>query len=366
MPEVKCPKCDTPITYTEAEEGKAVKCSSCGADVLALAAAEKLISLKCAGCGGAIDLRPGMAEAVCDYCGARYLLPPTVAAGPKPDVPEYLAPIKIFQHNMLEHLNKWLNEGVFTASDADTAAAVTKIDAKYIPVYICACEASSTWNGQYSTTHHRTVTRTRTNAQGRRESYQAQEPYKEWHPTSGTHVGHYRIAVVGSGSVTQADFDQLAGDPGNFTNDEGALPLSQAAREDDYPLERPAFDAAESQRRAKMRVEQLERAACESEVERLSTCSTVLSGVTARLSYHPVWWVTYSYKAKPYNCLMDGVTGTVTGKKPISKAKVIIAIVLVLIVVIIIVILACVFGGGYLATSSSLLNQILEGARVLV
>ena len=52
MPEVNCPKCDAPITYTEAEEGKAVKCSSCGADVLALKAAEKLISLKCAGCGG--------------------------------------------------------------------------------------------------------------------------------------------------------------------------------------------------------------------------------------------------------------------------------------------------------------------------
>ena len=108
MPEVKCPKCDAAIAYTDADAGQAVKCASCGADVFALEAAEKLISLKCAGCGGAIDLRPGMAEAVCQYCGASYLLPAAAAAA-KAEVPEYITPFKIFQSNMLEHLNKWLD-----------------------------------------------------------------------------------------------------------------------------------------------------------------------------------------------------------------------------------------------------------------
>jgi DNA-directed RNA polymerase subunit RPC12/RpoP len=367
MPELKCPKCDAPITYAEADAGKAVKCAKCGADVLALGAADKLLSLKCAGCGGAIEIQPGLSEVVCPYCGASYLLPPAYAAAPATAAaPEYVTPFKIFQSNMLEHLNKWLNEGVFTAGDADTAAAVTKVTAKYVPLYVCSCDAHSAWAGQNSTTHSRTVTRTRTDAQGARSSYQEEEPYKEWHGASGTHVGHYRVAVVASSSVTQEDVDKLAGDAGNFTNDEGAEPFRRAAREDDFPVEKAGFDAAEAMRRARMKVEALERAACDGEVERLDSCSTRLSDLTARLSYHPIWWVTYSYKARPYNCLMDGATGAVTGKKPVSKAKIALAIILALVVIIIIVIIACVYGGGYFSSTSSLLNEILEGARALV
>jgi len=367
MPELNCPKCNTPLPYTEADAGKAIKCTNCGADVLAIEAAEKLISMKCAGCGGAIEIQPGMSEAVCQYCGASYLLPPAFApAAKETGAPEFLTPFKVFQSNMLEHLNKWLNEGVFTAGDADTAAAVTKVTAKYVPLYVCNCDAESAWSGQNSTTHYRTVTKTRTDARGARSTYQEQEPYKEWHGASGTHVGHYRVAVVAAASVTQEDMDKLAGDAGNFTSDGGAEPFGRAPREDNFPVEKAGFDAEEAKRRARMKVETLERAACDGEVERLDSCSTRLSDLTARLSYHPVWWVTYSYKAKPYSCLMDGATGAVTGKKPVSKAKVVLAVVIVIVVIILIVIVFACLGGGYCASTSSLINDILEGARALV
>lgn len=367
MPEVKCPKCEAAITYTDADAGKAVKCASCGAEVFAVEAAEKLISLKCAGCGGKIDLRPGMAEAVCQYCGASYLLPAAAApAAEKAEVPEYITTFKIFQSNMLEHLNEWLDKGVFTAGDADTAATVTKVTAKYVPLYVCNCDATSAWTGRNSTTRYRTVTKTRTNAQGARSTYQEDEPYKEWHSTSGTHVGHYRVGLAASSGLSQDDLDKLAGDPGNFTRDEGAEPYGRAVREDDFPVERAAFDAAEAKRRAKIKVEALERKACDGEVERLESCSTQLSNLTARLSYHPFWWLTYTYKAKPYNCVMDGVTGAVTGKKPVSKTKVIIAVVVAIIVIVLIVIVIACLGGGYFTSTSSLLNQVLEGARALV
>ncbi len=366
MPKVKCPKCEAAITYTDAEAGKAVKCASCGADVLAIDAAEKLISMKCAGCGGAIDLRPAIAEAVCPYCGATYLLPPAFVPAPaEPAVPEFLTPYKIFQSNMLEYLNKWLDKGVFTAADADTAAAVTKVTAKYVPLYVCSCDATSAWAGRYSTTGHRTVTKTRADAQGARSSYQEEEPYTEWHSTAGTHVGHYRVAVVASSSVAQEDVDKLAGAPGNFVSDEGAEPLGRAVREDNFPVEKAAFGAEEAGRRARMKVEALERAACAGEVERLETCSTQLSNLAARLSYHPLWWLTYTYKAKPYNCVMDGATGAVTGKKPVSKAKAVVAVVVAVVVIALIIILGITCLGGNAATASSLFNDVVEGARAL-
>jgi DNA-directed RNA polymerase subunit RPC12/RpoP len=367
MAEVKCPKCGAPITYDEADEGKALECGACGAAVIAAKAAQKIISLKCPACGGAIEPRAGMAEAVCQYCGASYLLPAAAApAAEKAEVPEYITPFKVFEGDMLEHLNKWLGTGVFTAGDADTAAAVTRVTAKYVPLYVCTCDANSAWAGRYSTTEYRTVTKTRTDARGARSSYEEQEPHKEWHSTSGTHAGHYRLAVAASASLRQEDLDKLAGDPGNFANDLGAEPYGRAVREDDFPLERAAFDAEEAKRRARMKVEALERAACEGEVERLESCSTQLSSLAARLSYHPFWWLTYTYKAKPYNCIMDGATGAVTGKKPVSKAKVIIAVVVAIIIVAAIVV-AVLCSGGYLSgASASLIRAVVDGARALV
>jgi DNA-directed RNA polymerase subunit RPC12/RpoP len=366
MPELKCPKCNAAITYTEADAGKAVKCASCGAEVFAIEAAEKLISLKCTGCGGTINLQPGMAEAVCPYCGASYLLPSSAAPTTKAEVPEFITTFKIFQHNMLEHLTKWLDKGVFTAGDADKAATVVKVTPKYVPLYVCNCDANSSWTGQNSTTKYRTVTKTRTDAQGARSTYQEQEPYKEWHSASGTHAGHYRVAVAASSSVPQDDLDALVGDPGNFTSDGGAQEYGRAVREDEFPVEPAAFDAAEGKRRAQIKVEALERAACAKEVEQLGSCSTQLSNLTARLSYHPFWWLTYSYKGKPYDCLMDGSSGAVTGKKPVSKTKIIIAVVIAIIVIVLIVIVIACLGGGYFATSSSLINHILDGVPALV
>jgi DNA-directed RNA polymerase subunit RPC12/RpoP len=367
MAEVECPKCGTPITYTDADEGKALECRSCGAAVIAVKAAQKIISLKCAACGGAIELHPGMAEAVCQYCGASYFIPAAAApAAEGAELPEYITPFKVFEGDMLEHLNKWLGTGVFTAGDADTAAAVTRVTAKYVPLYICACDANSAWAGRYGTTEYRTVTKTRADAQGAASSYEEREPYKEWHSTSGTRVGHYRVAVVASASLRQEDLDKLAGDPGNFASDAGAEPYGRARREDDFPLERATFDAEEAKRRAGIKVEALERAACEGEVERLESCSTQLSNVAARLSYHPFWWLTYTYKAKPYNCIMDGATGAVTGKKPVSKAKVIVAVVAAIIIIAVIVV-AVLCSAGYLsAASASLIRELLDGARALV
>jgi len=372
MPEIKCPQCNAAIPYADADEGKAVKCPSCNAAVLAIRAADKLLGLKCTECGGVMNTSPGSSQLVCPFCNATFLLPPTyaapapAAAGPAAQVPQYIAPLAVTKDKILPHLVAWLNKGAFTAGDADTAAVVTALTAKYVPLYVFTCDATSSWVGQYSTTQYRSVTRTRQTASGRSETYTDQEPYKEWHQTSGVHAGHYRVAVAGAASVPDADLDKLAGDAASFKNDEGAVPYGTGARGDDLPLETPAFDAAEGWRRAQVKVDALERAACGKEVERLTSCTTQIPSHDGRLSYQPLWWINYSYKGKPFNCLMDGRTGAATGKKPKSKTKIILAIVAAVILVLLIILLIVCIGGGYLASNAtSLLRLTAEGARAL-
>jgi LSD1 subclass zinc finger protein len=364
MAELKCPKCNGPIPYNAADESKAVACPACGVSVFAVEAAEKLLSLKCTACGGALDLQPGAAQITCPFCNASYLLPIGAAPAAAPaaaGVPHFVAPFKVAREGVLEPLRRWLNQGAFTASDADTAAVVTAVTPKYVPLYVFTCNAMSNWTGQYGTQHSRPVQRTRVNAQGRTEYYSTTETYTEWHPTSGTHSGHYRVAVSASAALAQSDLNQLAGDAGNFVADEGATPHTGTL---DQPADAPAFDAAEGRRRALIQVEALERKACEGQVERLGSCATQASDWDGRLNYHPFWWVTYQYKGKAYACVMDGRTGAAAGRKPKSKTKIILAVIIaaVLLAILIVVILTCVAGGYF--TNAAALSHFAAAAAL--
>lgn len=352
MPVIKCPQCGQEVTY--AQEGKAVKCEGCGSSLIPTGAADRLVGLKCEACGGALNVTAGTTQAQCPFCNAVYLLPPAYAAGvaPPTTLPRFLTPCAVFQNNMLDHLNRWLNQGVFTAADADTAAAVTAVEAKYAPLYVVTADASSYWSGQNGTTQYRTVTRTRQTAQGRAESYTEQEPYKEWHPASGQHTGHYRVAVSAYPSLPQPDLDKLAGDAGNFRADEGSQPYTGVPPGDNITVVEPAFDDAEGRRRGQIKIEELERAACSALVERLESCSTQLTNVATRLTYHPFWWITYAYKGKRFNCVMDGRTGACAGKKPVSKKKVVFVIILGLLIVTALILALVCFGGNYCLSSS--------------
>ncbi|MDQ1261755.1 MAG: hypothetical protein QG575_936 [Euryarchaeota archaeon] len=70
------------------------------------------------------------------------------------------------------------------------------------------------------------------------------------------------------------------------------------------------------------RIEELERQACEHEVERLDGCSTKVTINTSKLALFPVFVLSYTYKDSSYRNLINGVTGEVYGDKPpINKTK---------------------------------------------
>lgn len=365
MAQVNCPKCSQPITYAEGDVGKAVKCPACGVEVFAVEAGRELVSLKCAACGGALDYRPGMAQVICPFCNASYLLPPLAqpkTAEPVGGLPEFLTPFGLQRHQLMTPLQAWLNKGTFTARDADTAATVTSVNGKYVPLYVFACDATSNWAGQYSTSHTRMVSR----PDGRGGTHMVSEEYKQWHPTSGVHSGHYRVAVAMTNALPQADLDKMYEDGGNFNADQGAVPYASAAR-DEFTIENRALAPDAARQTAYRKVEALEHNACGREVERLSSCSTHITNPDARVDYHPFWWITYQYKGKSFNCVMDGKTGAATGKKPVGKGKVIVAIILGLLVVILIIIaIVCLAGGTCVSEmTSSLGARVAELARAL-
>lgn len=363
---VTCPNCSTAVPYTKDDVGKSVKCSKCGTDIMVVGVPEQptdLMELTCSSCGGAMKMVPGVAKLTCQFCGSTFFMPSVLKAEEEREggleCPKFLAPFALDEKGVLEKLVAWLEGGMFTPGDADKVSKLAKLDGFYAPTYVFECDATSSWTGEYSTTHTRPVTRTRYNAASKRhETYTDHEQYKEWHHTSGTHKGHYRTPVTGDDTaLSQTDLDGIAGDRARYANDEGAGPLA-TADPGRYEVKQPTITPEDAWARGRSRVEELEHDACSGEVERLQSCNTEVSGMKARLVFQPIWNLIYLYKNKKFNAVMDGRTGGVSGKRPVSKTKIVIAVILAVIVVIIIIVCIICLAGGYLTTQANALAQL--------
>ena len=60
----------------------------------------------------------------------------------------------------------------------------------------------------------------------------------------------------------------------------------------------------------------------------------------------PVWMLTVTYKSRPFNVLINAVTGEVQGQRPYSALKITLATIAAIILIVVIVLLVQAFGGG--------------------
>ena len=88
-----------------------------------------------------------------------------------------------------------------------------------------------------------------------------------------------------------------------------------------------------------MRIREMERAECASEVERLTKVDTRVSSRQSAVCYLPVWLYNYKYDGKQFRVLVNGHTGEVVGDRPVSRLKVWLTVGAVTLVILTIVLL---------------------------
>ncbi len=369
MSRLKCPSCGTDVDYDDNVIGRSVKCANCSTDILlADTSGGEMMALKCPSCGGDVKFVPGTNKVDCEFCGSKFMVPPDLVLSREGDMggANYIGAFTIDRQGVLTKTLEWLEKGFFVPEDADKLATIVKLDGRYVPVYIFECDAQSEWQGEYSVTKYRNVTRTRYNPSTKRnETYQDSEQYKEWYHKSGTHSDHYRFPVSGApGKFSQENTEKLAATLHNYENDQGSVDANTFDSEG-VPIVAPGFSVEEAWRTGMSMVDKFEREACQKEVERLNSVSTQISGMTSRLYFQPVWDFTYKYKGKEYKAVMDGRVGTVTGGRPVSRWKIAILVIIIVIVLIIIALILCgVCGGGSVCAgmggyASVLLDNVL-------
>jgi hypothetical protein len=262
----------------------------------------------------------------CEFCGSAFAAPlPEEQVSAQRD--STIVPFRVDKAAALERFRAWLEKGLFKPSDLLQNLQTRGYEGLYIPFWAFQVDVQTAWQGQYSQTHYRRVSKQRTNADGRVEHYEEDEPYKVWYPRDGIHNGHYLDHIVSSGALSQSEVDPIM--PYDLTESRSWT--------DDYiagfKAELPGKPRDVAWRECLARIEEWEHDACAHLVERLDSASSEVLSREDGLAYLPVWSFAYTYKGRNYRALVNGQSGETRGTKPVSTGKVVLAIVIAAVVI---------------------------------
>jgi len=291
-----------------------------------------VLDLSCKGCGAALRVESHMKTANCPYCGS-----PSVVERPesedRPD-PNFVIGFVIEQERAIQLINQWISSrSIFTRSDFKRAA-VKAVRSVYLPAYLYSAIAHSEYTARigenytvtYTTTvNGKTVTRTRTET--------------EWRNLAGRHGAYVTdVIVTASRGIDNAALEGIEPfdlrtlrryDPGIISG---------------WAAEEPSMTRESCQELA--HAETLDKVGhmlagfMPGDSHRNLDHQTSVVDESAELVLLPVWScvVRISEKEKPIRLLLNGQTGQVAGRVPISWMKILGAIAIVLFVILAIIV----------------------------
>ena len=327
-PERKCSICRALIDEED------LFCANCGAEApQAEAATDKLSTtfsshnFNCTGCGASMSYDASAQNLRCPFCGSEKL---DKQSDGRIIAPRKVVPFTISRERANNTLRGWLGTGWLRPSDLSDAAVVTKMAAVYVPYWVFRAKTFTFWTADTSDTPR--------GARG------------DWVPMSGEHRGNYSGVLVGASRALAPNethalcpFDLAAAvepekvDLTNFTTEQFSVQRKYArplARQGLESLERKAVDERYIPGRS-----------------RNVKVNTMLDGLSSEPVLLPVWIVAYRYQDKVYRFLMNGQTGSMTGRKPTSMKKIVLIVVAVVAAAILALICAGIVAGASAATS---------------
>ncbi|WP_426755979.1 hypothetical protein [Myxococcus sp. Y35] len=292
------------------------------------AVTEPLLHLGCQSCGARLVLEPALRTTRCPYCAA----PAVVERPPMPGVPEpvFALGFALTHTAAKEHVARWLRSRSRFSRSGIRSASPGEVRGVYVPAYLYSVLAQARYRASigenyqetetYTTTENgKTVTRTRTVTR------------TEWRRLEGELSGYVAdVLVTASKGLENAELEAL--EPFDLR----ALARYTPALISGWMAEEPSLT-----------LEQCQSLARREAVERIGIqLSRFMPGDSYRDLEHqsrlewealdvcllPVWVlaVKYAEDAPPLRVLVNGQTGAVHGKAPISPWKVLAAVVVLL------------------------------------
>jgi len=331
-----CPSCGGEANWDPAR-GKLV-CPYCGTESAAQPSAEGAIvehdlaaaltrligqprgwqadkrTVRCASCRAISVLDPARQAQNCEFCGAAQLVP--YEDEEAAFRPESVLPFTVTHGQARELIRRWYGKRWLAPNALKRRALTDTVHGVYLPYWTFDAHARASWTAEAGHYHYTTETYRDGN-----EVRTRQVRHVRWVPAAGMleHTFDDKL-VCASVGVERALLQAVEPFP---TRDLKPYDPGFVAG---WVVERYQVDLADGARRAREAMDATLAELCASNVpgdtHRNLAVRADWSAQTFKHVLVPVWLLTYDYGRRGYQCVMNGVTGTIAGRYPKSWIKV--------------------------------------------
>lgn len=290
--------------------------------------------ISCQSCGSKLLLEPQMLTAICPYCAS-----PSIIQRPPSEnlpTPTFTIGFVVTQDRAIEAVSNWIGRSSVFAKSAFRKAAPELTRGVYLPAYLYNAVAHSEYHADIGENYTETETYTTTDSNGKTVTRTRTVTKTEWRSLHGQHSCYILdVVVTASKGITNEALEAV--EPFDLR----ALRRFTPAIVSGWLAEEPSRTQDECFRLAHGEAvgevgSQLKRFMPGDSYRNLQY-ETDLSRESIDLVLFPVWSfaVRYDESKPPVQILVNGQTGRVGGKVPISPVKVSIAVGIVLAIILV-------------------------------
>ena len=301
--------------------------------------AETITEIACQSCGAVLSVDAKVRSTTCPYCASPSIIrrPPT-ANRPSPT---FLVGFVVNHERATRAVRNWMSKSHLFARSDFKAAVPELTHGIYLPAYLYGAVVSANYSASIGENYTETETYTTTDSQGKSVRRTRTVTKTEWRPLSGQYQCYVvDVIVTASGGVTNAALEAI--EPFDLR----ALRAYNDSFVAGWLAEEPTRSKEECFRLAHdetmAMVERRLQGFMPGDSYRGLQFHANLHNEVIDLVLLPVWSyaVRYAEDRPPVQILVNGQTGRVGGKVPVSTTKVAFAVFAVLGVILLVVLLA--------------------------
>lgn len=288
------------------------------------------VSVKCQSCQAISVFDPARVSQRCDFCGSSSLIP--VEQQGRPIRPESLLEFKISETQIRDAVRQWYGSRWFAPNALKGRALTDTLHGIYIPYWTFDAQVHADWTAMSGDYYYETESYT--DAQGRSATRQVQRI--RWYPTSGSLDHFFDDELVAATRGVQIDLLQKV-EPFPSTSE---LKSYNPGYLSGWVVEQYQIDLVSAAQHSQEVMTAKTHSLCAQQVpgdtHRDLDVNADFSAQTFKHILVPVWLVSYDYGAQSYQIVVNGYTGALAGKHPLSWIKIALLVITILILVLII------------------------------
>ena len=270
----------------------------------------------CKNCGGSAMYDMTETASTCPFCGSTNVMP--VDDDEDVMAPGGVVPFEISREKAAELFKRWLGKKLFAPTKAKKSCEAKEFHGIYLPYWTFDSQTTSSYSASYGKDYKDKDGNTKT----------------RWYKCSGVHDEFIDDEVVYASTktndshiktVSSFDFSKLRDyDPqfiAGFAAERYSLGLDDG------------WNVAQRQIREKLEQHIRENVRARYKADRVKDVklATSYDKITFKYLLAPIWISNFKFNGTIYNFVVNGQTGRIAGKSPVSALRVIIAIILAIV-----------------------------------